>query len=87
MKQRGTDSLGALQVREAFRARMEFRDLMRGNSPFALPANDKTTEYRHVLMDYEQNKQLKARMLTRLEAWKRNEVLRGTGFAWAMCSL
>ncbi len=44
------------------------------------------TEVRFVLMDYEKNEQLKAKMMTRLEAWKRNENLRGTGFAWAMCS-
>lgn len=42
-------------------------------------------EVRYVLMDYEQNKQLKSRMMTRLEAWNRNESLKGTGFAWAIC--
>ncbi len=45
------------------------------------------TEFRHVLMDYSAgNVQLKARMMTRLEAYKRNATLRGTGFAWALCS-
>lgn len=43
-------------------------------------------EIRHVLMDYSDgNKQLKSKMMTRLEAWKRNETLAGTGFAWAQC--
>ncbi len=38
-------------------------------------------------MEYNEdgNKQLKWKMMTRLEAWKRNETLRGTGFAWALC--
>jgi len=43
-------------------------------------------EYRHVLMDYEKNTQLKAKAMTRGEAFRRNENLRGTGFAWALCS-
>lgn len=42
-------------------------------------------EVRYVLMDYSRGEQLKARMMTRLEAWQRNETLRGTGFAWAIC--
>ncbi len=43
-------------------------------------------EYRHVLMDYSTNTQLKAKAMTRGEAFRRNENLRGTGFAWALCS-
>lgn len=45
-------------------------------------------ESRFVLMEYngDGNKQLKWKMMTRLEAWKRNETLRGTGFAWALCN-
>lgn len=44
-------------------------------------------EIRYVLMDYSdgKNAQLKSKFMTRLDAWTRNESLRGTGFAWAIC--
>ena len=47
---------------------------------------DDVFELRFVLMDCEKGEQLKAKMMTRVEAWKKNQNLRGTGFAWAMCS-
>lgn len=44
-------------------------------------------EHRHVLIDYSDgNKQLKALMMTRREAFERNQIIAGTGFAWAVCS-
>lgn len=52
----------------------------------ALDAGYGTVEVRYVLMDYSAgNKQLKSKMMTRLEAYNRNETLRGLGMAWAMC--
>lgn len=39
------------------------------------------------LIDYRNgNKRLLRRAFSRLEAWKRNETLRGSGRAWAMCN-
>jgi len=38
-----------------------------------------------VLMDYERSEKLKWKAMSHREAYQRNEVLRGTGFAWAKC--
>ena len=43
-------------------------------------------EVRYVLMDYATNRQLKSKMMTRLEASRRNHSISGLGMAWAMCS-
>ena len=41
-------------------------------------------EFPHVLIDYRNdNEKIKFKMLNLLEAWQKNQVLRGTGFAWA----
>lgn len=45
------------------------------------------TEVRYVLMEYGPvNRQIKAKVMTRFEAYRRNKALQGTGFAWAQCS-
>ncbi len=43
-------------------------------------------EVRYVLIDYSDNRQLKVKFMTRLEAFRRNASIRGLGMAWAMCS-
>jgi len=43
-------------------------------------------EWRHVLIDYRnENEHVKAKMMTPLDAWKLNQMLAGSGFAWARC--
>ncbi len=84
-------------IRPALRAKLELKRL--GDKPHrsghghaknvrSYVENDTAgIEHRFVLMEYNEdgNKQLKSKMMTHLEAWKRNETLRGTGFAWAKC--
>ncbi len=85
------------EIRQGLQAQVDLKRL--GRNPHAVSHNHKRNirdhidddtakiEARFVLMEYNEdgNKQLKWRMMTRLEAWKRNENLRGTGFAWALC--
>lgn len=45
-------------------------------------------EIRYVLMQYgTPNIQIKDKVMTRYDAGRRNRVLKGTGFAWAQCSI
>jgi len=44
-------------------------------------------DYQHKLIDYKNNNQvIKSKMMTFQEAHDKNQLLKGSGFAWARCS-